>query len=127
MRRKKVGKERMLRRTVMSWFLIGLILGMNYTNLSASEQDSVLLPKMNALPDEGLKYSLQEVGQYRDRYGAPTDVAVQGELAFVASYWGGLLIFNVSNPQQTILIGTYNEERITKKSDTWNAFLTNGI
>ncbi|MBY8993493.1 MAG: hypothetical protein KGD59_03015 [Candidatus Heimdallarchaeota archaeon] len=117
----------MLKRTVMSWFLIGLILGLNYPYLSASEQDSVLLPKMNALPDEGLKYSLQEVGQYRDRYGAPTDIAVRGELAFIASYWGGLLIFNVSNPQQPKLIGSYNEERITKKSETWNAFLTNGI
>lgn len=117
----------MLKQHLLSWFLIGLFLGMNKYSVFSEIHSSTFPLTNNALPNEGFEFSLNKVGQYRDRYGAPTDIAVQGELAFIASYWGGLLIFNVSNPQQPILIGTYNEERMTTKSEPWATFLTIGV
>jgi hypothetical protein len=117
----------MLKRIVITWFLFGLIFGMNCHIVSSVEKKDAFLLMDNSLPDEGLKYSLDKVGQYHDRYGAPTNIVVQRALAFVASRWGGLLIFNVSNPQQPILIGTFNEERMITKSEPWANFLTNGI
>ncbi|RLI68737.1 MAG: hypothetical protein DRP02_12010, partial [Candidatus Gerdarchaeota archaeon] len=46
----------------------------------------------NALVDGNFSATLQEVGQYRNRYGGPVDLVVQDELAFVACNPGELLI-----------------------------------
>ncbi len=75
----------------------------------------------NALVDGNFSATLQEVGQYRNRYGGPVDLVVQDELAFVACNPGELLIFNVSDPATPTLLSSFNEERPVSFRNPWDS------
>ncbi|MEA2070272.1 MAG: hypothetical protein U9O98_03185 [Asgard group archaeon] len=51
------------------------------------------------------------------------DVILQDNLVFVAVNWGGLAIFNISDPSSPVLIGTYQESYET----LYASDLTNGV
>lgn len=122
-----MGKMRRLFKTLfLLWFLVSLVIG-EVSPTFVSGQNITAQATENALKDGKFLQSLLEVGQYFDRYGAPTDIAVQGDLAFVASEWGGLLIFNISNSQQPMLLSTFNDERTVSKTSTWVTELTCGV
>lgn len=52
--------------------------------------------------------SLPVIGQYRDASLDPVDVAVSGDLAFLACRTSGLLIFDISTPASPQLVGTFD-------------------
>jgi hypothetical protein len=94
-------------RFIFSWIPLILILGAHL--LSYSKNIQGINSTTNILPDDDFNYSFEEIGQYLNRFGAPIDIAIQGDLAFVVCEWGGLLIFNISNPTNPILLSTYTD------------------
>ena len=93
------------------------------TNNKINEQNL----QNNALIGENFTKSLQEIGQYRERYGYPCDIKIQGKLVFMACKMGGLLIFNISDPTKPKLIGTFDEERDVSYKNDWSSNLAPSI
>jgi hypothetical protein len=51
--------------------------------------------------------ALTEVGFYTEESLNPSDVAVSGNLAYIANLSGGLLVVDVTNPSKPVKIGSY--------------------
>ncbi|RLI72778.1 MAG: hypothetical protein DRP02_00680 [Candidatus Gerdarchaeota archaeon] len=123
------GKQRRKNR---GWIILAVIILASCLNFNAA---TTLATKKefdgqnyqnNALV-ENFTQSLQEIGQYRERYGYPIDIKIQGELAFMACEMGGLLIFNVSDPTEPKLVGTFDEERDVSYKNDWSSNLAPSI
>ncbi|MBN1329335.1 MAG: hypothetical protein JXA54_07665 [Candidatus Heimdallarchaeota archaeon] len=71
----------------------------------------------NILPEDNFNHFFHEVGQYHERYGALGKVILKDNVAFVASYWGGVLIFNLSEPNQPELISTFIDDCVITGPD----------
>lgn len=79
---------------LIGWFFIWILLGGSYPNMTTIIQGAYpSSTNTNILPEQTFSHEFQEVGQYLDRYGALSNVVLQGEIAFVASYWGGVINF----------------------------------
>ena len=53
--------------------------------------------------------NLTRLTHYDESYGAMTDIAIQNNLAFVTAHWGGLYILDISELNNPVLIGSYQE------------------
>ena len=105
---------------LQGWLMIVFLLAVSLNNnrvlmhaLATTNDESI----KNILVGEHFKQTLKKMGQYRNRFGAPVDVEVQDELAFVASDPGTLLIFNISDPTSSQLLSTFSEERTVSQED----------
>jgi len=105
------------KQVLMSWLFLGLLVGLLQSNIFIAIQGATYSSSTNILPEQDFNYSFQEIGQYSDRYGAPSDIAVKDNLAFVACYWGGLLIFNISNPYNPTLISNFFDDCVITGPD----------
>ncbi|MCF2143539.1 MAG: hypothetical protein K9W42_07540 [Candidatus Heimdallarchaeota archaeon] len=118
-----IGKQRGKNQGWMLLVVIILASCLNFnatTTLATKEEIDRQIFRNNALVGENFTLSLEKIGQYRERYGYPIDIEIQEELAFMACEMGGLLIFNISDPTEPRLIGTFNEERNVSYKNTWS-------
>ncbi|MCF2143157.1 MAG: hypothetical protein K9W42_05605 [Candidatus Heimdallarchaeota archaeon] len=119
-------KRRKGKNSALVIFLVFMILSMTFFRVITINSGFIttatsVTETKNALVDGNFSATLQEVGQYRNRYGGPIDVAVQDDLAFVACKPGELLIFNVSDPTAPTLLSSFNEERPVSLENRWDS------
>jgi hypothetical protein len=73
------------------------------------------------------------VGGYVESDSKYVGITLIGDLAYVANYTHGLIIFNISNPAQPLLLGRYDTPSTNTPGTTWsvavvgtNAYLADG-
>ncbi len=86
-------------------------------NATTAENTKILF-----LPSNQTDYTLNEISQFDTGYGYPVDVEVVDNLAFTVSSRGGLFIFNVSEPTQPVLIGSYDEPKNITENNYWSTY-----
>jgi hypothetical protein len=73
-----------------------------------STQDSTL-----TIVGNQTDFTLSKQYEFDDRLGAMKDIMIQDNLAYVAVERGGLMIFNISNLEEPVLLGSYYETGLT--------------
>ncbi len=124
------GNDLQFRKAIYIFFILVILLN----NLSISfELQAVILTTNSSVTDfqivsphpyqlassKNNPFEFSKVGQFDSGFGSPRDIVVQEELAFVASEWGGLLIFNVSDLSHPELIGVFDEDKPISSENYW--------
>ncbi len=99
------------------------------TNSSVSDFPIISPQPHQLITSEKNPFEFSKVGAFDYGFGSPRDIVVQGELAFIASEWGGLLIFNVSDLSQPELIAIFDEDRSISSDYLWSSSseVTSGV
>ena len=80
-------------------------------NISKNAKDSDI-PIGDLFEANAFGTATSELGQWDSNNGEARKVQIVGTLAYVASYYGGLIIIDISTPSAPTILGSYeNEER----------------
>lgn len=55
-------------------------------------------------------FGCSELNSWDDSYGLPNEVDIQGDYAYIAANYGGVVIMDISNPSTPTFIGQYEGE-----------------
>ncbi|MBK5115132.1 MAG: hypothetical protein JJE41_16010 [Candidatus Heimdallarchaeota archaeon] len=125
------------RYNIFALVLIILIITPNITNLlgktnsnpelfhnDLTTQDTTLTIVRNQTD-----FTLSKKYEFDDRLGAMKDIMIQDNLAFVAVQWGGLVIFDISDLENPVKLGSYYEpiETITDTGLTSGVFVKDDV
>ena len=118
----------------LTFFVILLLIIVNayLNNINTKISTLAVNKEPNAKPfdniniaSEQANYSLSKIYQFDDQLGAMNDIVIQSNFAYVAVRWGGLVIFDISDLNNPVIIGSYYEPvNTTSVSDS---VLTSGI
>ena len=94
--------------------ILAIIFVPNYnqvTNANTTNQLSSISaqgkPSVNPITIESVTDTTL-LGEWDENYGQPQDVEVVDDIAYIASYYGGLVTMNVSTPSNPIILDYYD-------------------
>lgn len=121
-----------------TFFVLFLLISVNSINIfyeiNASPSQTSMIATNNdtttAVSSNQTELVLTMKYQLDDGLGAMNDIMVQGDLAYVTANWGGLIIFDISDLENPVELGSYYEpigDTITTTDLTSGVFVRDNI
>ncbi len=97
---------------LIAFLMVSILIPLN-SNKKNIEENTVIIPtisEVNDKPGGGITATYVDttlLGQWDENYGQAQDVVVLGDIAYVASYWGGIVTLDISNPSNPQILDHY--------------------